>query len=162
MTFSIRHVEPDDFEAVRNVYQSEHAFANTLQLPFASIDTWRKRLADTQHVRGLVACHERDIIGHVALHTFPNPRRSHAAMIGMAVRDDWQGKGVGSALLQSAINLAENWLQLTRLELTVFADNEAAQALYRKFGFTLEGTHRRYAFRDGRFVDVLAMARLRA
>lgn len=48
-----------------------------------------------------------------------------------------------------------------RLELTVFTDNERAIALYRKFGFEAEGTHRAYALRDGRYADVLAMARLR-
>ena len=47
-----------------------------------------------------------------------------------------------------------------RIELIVFTDNAAAIALYRKFGFELEGTHRAYALRDGRYVDALAMARL--
>jgi len=47
-----------------------------------------------------------------------------------------------------------------RIELEVFVDNEAAIGLYRKFGFVVEGTLRRYAFRDGKYVDVLAMARI--
>ena len=33
--------------------------------------------------------------------------------------------------------------------------------LYRKFGFEIEGTHKAYALRDGRYVDTYAMARLR-
>ena len=37
----------------------------------------------------------------------------------------------------------------------------AAQALYRKFGFEVEGVLRDYALRDGRFVDTVSMARLR-
>ena len=37
-----------------------------------------------------------------------------------------------------------------RIELTVYTDNAAAIALYRKFGFEIEGTHRAYALRDGR------------
>lgn len=41
------------------------------------------------------------------------------------------------------------------------SDNAAAIALYRKFGFREEGLMRGYAFRDGTYVDCLAMARLR-
>ena len=79
----------------------------------------------------------------------------------MSVHDDWQGQGVGTALMEAAIELADRWLGLSRLELTVFADNEAAIHLYRKFGFDVEGTHRRYAFRDGGFADAHFMARIR-
>ena len=53
----------------------------------------------------------------------------------MAVHDDWAGRGVGTALMQAALDLADNWLGLTRVELTVWADNQAALALYRKAGF---------------------------
>ena len=55
---------------------------------------------------------------------------------------------------------ADHWAGVLRLELTVYTDNEAAIALYRKFGFEIEGTHRAYAMRDGAYADVLAMARL--
>lgn len=80
----------------------------------------------------------------------------------MGVRDDWAGKGVGSALMAAALDLADNWLNLHRIELTVFVDNEAALALYRKFGFVEEGRARDYAFRQGRYVDVFYMARVRS
>ena len=79
----------------------------------------------------------------------------------MAVRDDWHGKGVGSALMQATVDLADRWLNLTRLELDVFTDNEPAIRLYKKFGFTTEGTMVQFAFRGGQFVDVYLMARLR-
>jgi putative acetyltransferase len=79
----------------------------------------------------------------------------------MAVRDDWQGKGVGSALMQAAVDLADRWLNLTRLELEVYTDNEPAIRLYKKFGFVVEGTQARFAFRDGQYVDTYSMARLR-
>ena len=51
--------------------------------------------------------------------------------------------------MQAALDLADNWLNLTRLELEVYTDNEAAIQLYKKFGFTIEGTLAQYAFRMG-------------
>ena len=57
--------------------------------------------------------------------------------------------------------VADNWLNLRRLELAVYVDNEPGIRLYRKFGFEIEGTRRGDAFRDGKFVDSFAMARWR-
>jgi len=79
----------------------------------------------------------------------------------MAVRDDWQGKGVGSALMRAAVDLADKWLNLSRLELDVYTDNEPAIRLYKKFGFGVEGTLMNFAFRDGQYVNAFLMARLR-
>jgi len=80
----------------------------------------------------------------------------------MGVAGEWQGKGVGSKLLATALEIADNWMNLRRVELSVYADNEAAIALYRKFGFEDEGLFRDYAVRDGVLVDALSMARLRS
>ena len=79
----------------------------------------------------------------------------------MAVRDDWQGQGIGSALLEAALDLADNWLGVTRVDLQVYTDNQAGIALYEKFGFEIEGTHYRYVLRAGEYVDAYSMARLR-
>ena len=164
MTFLIRRAEPDDYEAVRQVFSGPKVVWGTLQLPFASAEGWRKRLAEPgEGTYFLVACASDEVIGQLGLHTFPHvPRRRHAGQIGMAVRDDWQGKGAGSALVRAAIDLAGNWLNLTRLELEVYTDNEPAVQLYKKFGFEVEGTLVRFAFRDGQYVDAYAMARRRA
>jgi L-phenylalanine/L-methionine N-acetyltransferase len=101
------------------------------------------------------------VIGQLGLHTAASLQRRHAGGIGMAVRDDWQGQGVSSALLHTATDLADRWLGLTRLELTVYTDNAPAIGLYEKFGFVREGLHRRYAYRDGAWADVYAVARFR-
>jgi putative acetyltransferase len=57
--------------------------------------------------------------------------------------------------------LAFNWLGLRRIEVTVYADNAAAVRLYRKVGFAIEGTARRFALRDGVLVDAHHMALFR-
>lgn len=63
--------------------------------------------------------------------------------------------------MEAAIDLAENWLNLKRLELTVYSDNSRAIHFYEKFGFVIEGTLRKYAFRAGAYADAHAMARVR-
>lgn len=160
---SIRHVEPDDYEALHRIFSGPEAIWGTLQLPFPSLERWRQRLADPpEGLFSLVASVDDDVVGSLGLHTFRNrPRRRHVGQIGMAVRDDWHGKGVGTALMEAAIDLAGNWLNLTRLELTVFIDNAPAIGLYEAFAFVREGTLARYAFRDGDYVDCFIMARIK-
>ena len=111
------------------------------------------------YLAGAVCC---EVVGHAGLHAIRNPRRAHAMHLGMSVRDRFQGKGVGTALMKALVELADGWLNVSRLELTVYTDNARAIALYKKFGFAVEGTHRAYALRDGRYVDAHFMARLRS
>ena len=63
--------------------------------------------------------------------------------------------------MEAALDLADNWLNLTRVELTVYTDNAAGIALYEKFGFGIEGTHPRFAFRNGEYVSAYSMGRIR-
>jgi len=159
----IRRAEPDDCSALHEIFNCPKVFAGTLQLPYTSRELWRQRLAEPDDgTYQLVAVVGDRVVGVLGVHTFPNkPRRRHAGAIGMGVHDEWQGKGIGTALMRAALDLADKWLNLTRLELEVYTDNEAAIRLYEQFGFEREGVLRQHAFRDGRYVDSYLMARLR-
>ncbi|MBL9175671.1 MAG: GNAT family N-acetyltransferase [Verrucomicrobiales bacterium] len=160
----IRRTQSTDAAAIARVFEGPQVIRGTLQLPYPSVEAWQQRLGretDASLV-SLVACDGEDVVGTLGLHLNPGmPRRQHVAELGMAVRDDWQGRGVGTALLKAALELADGWMQLRRLQLTVFVDNAPAVRLYRKFGFEVEGTLRELAYRDGRYVDGFLMARLR-
>jgi len=47
MNIVIRRSEPNDYEAVRQVFAGPRAVWGTFQLPFASAEGWRKRLAES-------------------------------------------------------------------------------------------------------------------
>ncbi len=162
MEITIRKVEPADAEAVWMCYTAPQVVRNTLQLPYRSLESVRELLKTSgENDHFLVAVVDGEVVGTIGMHMSPRPRIRHRGEIGMMVRDEWHGKGVGSAMMQAIIDLADKWLNLTRIELTVYTDNEPAIALYRKFGFEIEGTLRKFAFRDGEFVDAYAMARVK-
>lgn len=159
----IRPVEPADLAGLCRLYRQLHVVRGTSVPPFASpakIRAWLKQIEGGGHL--LVATAGPLVAGALALKTFDNPMHRHAGEIGwVAVDVNWQGRGVGSQLVEAALDLADKWLRLARVELLVRADNPAAQALYHKYGFVEEGRLRGYAFRDGAYADVVAMARLR-
>ena len=163
MKIRVRRAEVRDAEALCETMGAPRAMAGTLQLPLPSPELWRKRLTDfSAEDYLLVAEVDGRVVGNAGLHlASKSPRRRHAGYIGMAVHDNWQGKGVGTALMAALVDIADNWLGYRRLELTVYTDNAAALALYRKFGFEMEGTLRDYSYRNGEYVDAYTMARLR-
>jgi putative acetyltransferase len=158
---TIRAREPGDWQEIAALRQLPRVRWGTLALPFVSEDATRKFLENPPEGRtGIVAVMDGEIVGTADL-TRDKGRRSHVGHIGICVHDAFHGRGVGSGLMAALIDTADNWLGLRRLELAVFVDNAPAIRLYEKFGFSVEGTRRAVAFRDGAFVDDHVMARLR-
>lgn len=160
----VRAAEPSDIEAIGAVMNGTAVVRGTLQVPHTSNELRRQRFTFADpHVRFLVAVPAGGgvVIGNIGLHRATNPRRIHTASLGMSVHEEWHGRGVGTALVAAALDIADNWWQVTRVHLEVYTDNEPAIALYRRFGFEVEGTLRKDAFRDGELADTYLMARLR-
>ncbi len=160
----VRHAEPSDAAALQDIMSQPRALAGTLHLPFPSVAEWTGQMGELPDgFRLLVACigdGDGRPIGNLGLVVPSPPRRRHVASLGMTVHDDWAGRGVGTALMEAAMDLCDAWLQVTRVELEVYPDNGPALALYHRFGFELEGTRRASVFRDGVYVDTHLMARL--
>ncbi len=162
MDITIRHAEKSDFEAITAIYAQPHAYGGTLQLPYPPESLWQQRLEQQpEGLYNLVALVDERVVGQLGLMTNARPRRKHVADFGMGVCRSVEGQGVGSALMNAMIDLCDNWLNILRIELDVYTDNERAIALYKKHGFVTEGEHPCSGFRDGRYVDVYTMARLR-
>jgi RimJ/RimL family protein N-acetyltransferase len=84
----------------------------------------------------------------------------HVVTLGMSVDQDWRGQGIGTLLMANAIKWAKGTGFIKRIELLVFERNKVAIHLYKKFGFEIEGKHRKAIFRDGVYLDNLTMALL--
>ena len=160
----IRRARPGDAADFARLMGDPEVFANLMQLPLPTEEMWRARIEEQiSGGRGdvsVVAELGGRVVGSAGLHPAAPLRRRHAAMLGISVLPEAQHQGVGSALMRTLCDYADGWAQILRIELTVFTDNARAIALYQRFGFRHEGTHRGYALRHGVYADVHCMARL--
>ncbi len=158
----IRGLRPADADGLADLFNLPRVRRGTLRLPFTTPEQIGQWLQNRSAANlALVATSGGRIVGQAGFQRFDG-RRAHAASLGMAVRDDVHGRGVGTALLAALIEAAERWHGIHRLELTVLTDNAPAIALYSRFGFVHEGTQRAAVLCDGVLVDTHSMARLAA
>ena len=65
---TVRHSEPEDYEAVYRIYSGPRAMADTLGLPFSPKGPWRERLKEERDGEvSLVACVGTEVVGHLSL-----------------------------------------------------------------------------------------------
>lgn len=155
----VRACELADLEAVAEIMNLPRVRRGTLSTGWRTPESFRAWV-DGLQPGSIVVCAEIDgrVVGHSGL-ALAKPRRAHCGSVGFMVHDAFQGRGVGSALMAAIVGHADHSLGLRRLELEVYTDNAPAIALYRKFGFVVEGRARGAAIRDGVLADTLHMAR---
>ena len=161
LKFSIRRAVSDDAKGFCELMEDESVFSGLLQMPFPTESSWKDRIGSRSNEGDLqlVAVSEGKLISTVGVVGNQRMRRRHSCLLGISVIGPAQGKGVGTAMMKAITEYADKWTTFTRIELTVFADNTNAISLYKKFGFEEEGLLRHYALRNGRFDDVISMAR---
>ena len=164
--FIIRPCRPSDAEGIHALRVMEGVRENILALPSERLgfcEAYLNGLGPDDHQFAaavpLPGGGEK-IVGTAGLQVYPG-RMRHSAGFGIMVHRDWQGRGVGRALMEAALDVADNWLMLTSVELTVFTDNARAIGLYKSLGFEIEGTKRMGAIRNGEYADEYYIERLR-
>ncbi len=167
MEFTLRPVNIGDGKGINELRRMPGVFENILGIPSERVkrnEDYITNMDENTHQFVAVtkgAAGEELIIGTAGLAVFANPRLRHSAAFGIMVHKDFQNKGVGSALTEAVLDIADNWLMLVRVELGVFADNLNAIHLYEKYGFEKEGTKKMAAIRNGRYTDEIIMARIK-
>jgi L-phenylalanine/L-methionine N-acetyltransferase len=151
---------------VNDIYELMHmpnVLWGTSLLPSETLDEWRVIIegwTQDRRTHVFVADIEEKVVGTIKLKV-GHGRGQHVGDIALAVHDKFQGQGIGKMLMLTVIDLADNWLNLVRIELDVYTDNERAIRLYQQFDFEIEGRKRLDAFRGGNYIDSYIMARLR-
>ncbi|QIA62606.1 GNAT family N-acetyltransferase [Vibrio astriarenae] len=163
MEITVRPTRASDAAALCDIYAQPEAQRQTLQLPKPSVDMWQKRLDSMPvGVYSYVAEIDGRVVGNIGFEHSQRPRTAHCASFGIGVHDDFHGLGVASRLIETVIDLADNWLQVKRIQIEVNSDNHVAIACYKKFGFEIEGEAKMSCFRDGKYVSTYYMARIKS
>jgi RimJ/RimL family protein N-acetyltransferase len=165
MAFRIRHADPSDAEQLTRLADAVSGEPEGWLISVAG--EWRsagderrflKALRRYQHAAVFVAeFDDGSLVGRLSVGRDPHPASTHVADVGLMVARGARRQGVGTALLQAAVDWGRE-AGVRKLELHVFPWNDAAIALYEAFGFEREGFRKRHYRRGGEFVDAILMA----
>jgi putative acetyltransferase len=158
---TIRPVSVEDAEPIWRITQQQDVIETILALPSDRLEQRRERLVSLgPDEHWFVAETNGRVIGLAGL-TVGTGRLRHSGHVFLFVAREHHGKGVGTRLLETLLDVADRWLLLRRVELTVVADNERAWRLYERLGFEKEGLRKLSVIAQGEIKDEWLMARYR-
>ncbi|MDF2888621.1 MAG: GCN5-related N-acetyltransferase [Lacrimispora sp.] len=161
----IRTARPDDSDLlIKMLKQLDTETSFMMYEPgerSATADDMRRRIEQWERSGSLFLLleNEGDFAGFLCASRGEPKRIRHCAYLVIGILKDYRGHGYGSMLFQKM----DQWARengITRLELTVMAENERARHLYEKMGFIVEGKKERSMIVDGVMVDEYYMAKL--
>jgi RimJ/RimL family protein N-acetyltransferase len=162
MNLIVRPVQANDAKLIHHISTQDSVLPYMVWLPSLRIEQMQSMLENLgPNDHQFVAEVDGIVVGYVGLTQSRAARKSHVGELFLGVNSEYHNKGIGTSLLLKALDLADNWLFLERVELEVLETNPRAQALYERHGFVVEGK-KVNAFRSaGRYTDVFFMARFR-
>lgn len=157
----IRPILLEDAEALWKIARQEGVIETTMALPSLRLEQRIKSISElSENDHYMVAEKAGEVVGVAGL-TVGTGRTRHSGSLFIYVARQQQGQGIGTRLMQSLLDLADNWLLLRRVELTVLTENDGAKRLYERLGFVVEGCRKMSVIAQGELKDEWLMARYR-
>ncbi|MGP4065805.1 GNAT family N-acetyltransferase [Oceanobacillus sp. M65] len=154
-SIQVREMHRSDWERVRDIYKMgiEGGIA-TFETMVPDWEEWNK--SKLTYGR-LVAEIEDNVAGWVALTPYSS-RQVYKGVVelGIYVDPDFQGKGIGSALIKPLLKICQKEGVWT-MQAGVFPENIASLALHQRFGFNVVGRREKIAQLHGEWKDVLLL-----
>jgi RimJ/RimL family protein N-acetyltransferase len=161
---AVRDLQPSDFNDLVECYSSyQEELKENPALGIPSFATEPSMHRDLHWFSGLcrkvaegntvviVAEVDSQVVGHCEVdRVLHSPEMSHQGILGMAIRKEHRGKGVGTAMLELALQKCKG--KFETIELSVFSTNDRAKKLYQRFHFESIGVKPRAIKRNGAYI----------
>lgn len=132
-------------------------FTSEFRMTLEQEEAWIQSFLDAPNALLLVAEFENQLIGNIDLTGNHRQVMQHNALVGMGMLLEWRNQGLGSALMQAAIDWAKSNPILENLQLEVYAENVAGINLYQKMGFKQCGIIPNLFKDNGKYCDSIMM-----
>lgn len=150
----------ESFHAAVDYVARERRYIGFVQAPpVESTRDFLRRVTAGAGVQFLAVTSKNDVVGWCDISRNPIEGFRHVGRLGMGLLPEYRRRGLGRRLATNTIQAARD-AGIERVELEVFATNEAAIALYRELGFVTEGIKRKSRKLDGKYEDNVVMALL--
>ena len=134
---------------------------NGIAMSESEMQRFINKQAQSDNQITLLAYLNEELAGVINITADQRPRVRHIGDIFLGIKKAYWGNGLGSILMEEAIEWAESSGVIRRLQLTVQKRNLAAIHLYEKMGFITEGLQERgVCIERGEFLDVYLMGKL--
>jgi len=167
VSYVIRHLEAGDTEATMNyinklsleqTYILRQGEQCTLEEEKKFVDSQIEKMKEKKAIH-LIAISNDVIIGSFQIN-LKERVNAHIGSLGVSVAKEYRGEGIGSKMFEVILELAKKELPGMKIFcLEVFAVNNRAMHLYKKFGFKEFGRLPRGIFYKGKYMDEVYMYR---
>lgn len=157
----IRPICAQDAEALWKIARQAGVIETTMALPSLRLEQRTRSINNLSENDHYMVAEQAGLVVGVAGLTVGTGRLRHSGHVFVYVDAENQGQGIGTRLLQTLLDLADQWLLLRRVELTVLVENEGAKRLYERLGFEIEGKRKMSIISQGEIKDEWLMARYR-
>jgi RimJ/RimL family protein N-acetyltransferase len=162
MHFETRQIQESDIPGYHacldSVAQERRYLAMQEAPPLDASASWVRSHISHNHPLHIIHM-EGHVVGWCDVTPLPRHGFKHRAELGIGLLADFRGRGLGTQLIQSAIEHAKQ-IELIRIELDVRESNSAAINLYHKVGFSIEGTIKKGIQINSGYENILLMALL--
>ncbi|HZT66556.1 MAG TPA: GNAT family N-acetyltransferase [Acidimicrobiales bacterium] len=158
----VRLAKHDDDEAIRHIYNLEVTGSTvTFDLVPRDADEQRRWLDEHSGAHPAVVAEDAGaVVGFGSLSPYRSrPAYSTTVEDSVYVHPDWRGRGVGQAVLEELLRLAQSH-GFHAVMARIVGGHEASIGLHRSCGFDVVGVEREVGRKFGRWLDVVLMQRL--